>query len=76
MNTKSTIPEMDRWIRIHGHDWSAFHVIGKCVPYKSPPNKPGRWRFMARQKNGTMEAQHENWKDCEKWEYCEESEKP
>lgn len=74
MNSTSRLPDAERWVRLHCHDWSPYRVIGKRVLYKKAKN--GAWRFMARNSDGVLENMQDAWRDCETWEYCEEDSKP
>ena len=70
----SSLPEPDKWIRLYCHDWSPYRVIGKRIPYKKTKN--GAWRFMGRDKDGSMNNMQDSWRECEYWEYCKEEDKP
>lgn len=76
MSRGKQIPEPNRLIRCKGCDWAPFEVVGKWVPYKSPPNKPGSGRFMMQNEYGHWMAEIDTWKDVESWEYIDEETQP
>jgi hypothetical protein len=65
-------PEPNRLIRVKGTGtWGTFECIGKWVPYKSPPNKPGSGRFMIQLLDGSYAVGRDAWADRESWEYID-----